>query len=187
MPGAVYLDGDGVVLRTIEEEDLPFLRDAINDPTVRRYLTSRLPLNLDDEREFYEEVVVGDESTLNLLVWAVDPDAEPGAHRAGTIGLQGLDSVDGSAEIGLFLVPEAWNRGVGSEASRLVTDWAFAERRRHRVVARVADGNEASARIWEKLGFRHEATFREAVYADGRYVDQHLYAVLEHEWREGAD
>lgn len=185
MPGAVYLQGEGVVLRTIEEDDLPFLRDAINDPDVRRYLPSRVPLNLDGEREFYEEVIVGDEDTLNLLIWGEDPDAESGERRAGTIGVHGLGSVDGSCEIGLFLVPEAWGEGFGTEASRLVTDWAFAERGRHRVVARVIDGNEASARIWDKLGFRREATFREAAFQDGEYVDQHLYAVLEHEWRNG--
>ncbi len=186
MPGAVYLEGEGVVLRTIEEDDLPFLRDAINDPAVRRYLPSRLPLNLDGEREYYEEVVVGDEEALNLLVWAATGEGGE-ERRAGTVGLHGLGSVDGSAEIGLFLVPEHWGAGVGTEASRLVVDWAFAERRLHRVVARVLDGNEASARIWEKLGFRREATFREAAFHDGRHVDQHLYAVLAHEWSDGAD
>lgn len=185
MPGAVYLEGDGVVLRTIEEDDLPFLRDAINHPDVRRYLPSRNALNLDGERQFYEEVVVGDEDSLNLLIWAEDPEADSGERRAGTIGVHGVGSVDGSSEIGLFLVPEAWDEGLGTEASRLVTDWAFDERGRHRVVARVLEGNEGSARIWEKLGFRHEATFREAAFHDGEFVDQHLYAVLADEWRDG--
>ncbi len=182
MPGATYLEGDGLVLRTVEEEDLPFLRDAINDPRVRRYLPSRLPLNMDGEREFYEDVIVGDDGSLNLLIWADDGDEE---RRAGTIGVHGLGLVDGSCEIGLFLVPDAWGEGLGSEASRLVTEWAFQDRGRHRVTARVTEGNAGSRAIWEKLGFRHEATFREAVFREGEYVDQHLYAVLEHEWRDG--
>ncbi|MDZ7700930.1 MAG: GNAT family protein [Halobacteriales archaeon] len=180
MSGAVYLEGDDVVLRTIEEDDLPFLRDAINDPDVRRYLPSRLPLNLDGEREFYEEVVVGDDESLNLLIWTDDGDGE---RRAGTIGVHGLGLVDGSCEIGLFLVPDAWGEGIGTEASRLVTEWAFDDRGRHRVTARVTEGNVGSQAIWEKLGFRHEATFREAVFHEGEYVDQHLYAVLADEWR----
>ena len=187
MPGAVYLRGEDVVLRTIEEDDLPFLRNAINDPRVRRFLPSRNALNLDNEREYYEEVVVGDDDVLNLLVWAEDPDAERGERRAGTIGVHGLRSVDGSSEVGLFLVPDAWGAGLGTEASRLVVDWAFDERGRHRVTARVIDGNEASARLWESLGFRHEATFREAAFHEGHHVDVHLYAVLADEWRARGD
>lgn len=181
MPGAVYLEGDGVVLRTVEEDDLPFLRDAINHPRVRHYLPSHLPLNLDGEREYYEAVVVGDESSLNLLVWATAGEGQE--ERAGTIGLHGLDSVAGAGEVGLFLVPDHWGRGHGTEAARLVVDWAFRERRLHRVVARVVAGNDRSARIWEALGFTREATLREAAFHEGEHVDQHLYAVLEDEWR----
>lgn len=187
MPGAVYLDGEDVVLRTIEEDDLPFLRDAINNPAVRQYLPNRLPLNLDGEREFYDDVVVGDDDTLNLLIWHTDADTESGERRTGTIGLHGLGSVDGTSEIGLFLVPRAWGQGLGSEAARLVTDWAFREQGRHRVIARVSDSNDASTAIWEKLGFRHEATFREAGFRDGDHVDEQLFAVLEDEWRESPD
>jgi RimJ/RimL family protein N-acetyltransferase len=51
------------------------------------------------------------------------------------------------------------------------------------VIARVTAGNEASAAIWEKLGYRHKATFREAGFQDGEYVDEDLYTVLEDEWR----
>ena len=174
MPGAVYLEGEDVVLRTIEEGDLPFLRDTINHPAVRRYLPSRLPINLEQEREFYE-TVVSDDGAANLLV-CVDGEA------VGTIGLEPADAVAGTGEIGLFLAPEFWGRGYGTEASRLVTDFAFAERRLHRVVARVLAPNVGSARIWETLGYRREATLREADFADGEYVDVYLFAVLEGEW-----
>lgn len=174
MPGALYLESDDVTLRTIEEEDLPFLRDTINDPAVRRYLARRGPYNMTQERAFFEEVIADDE-TLNLLVCR---DGEP----AGTVGLQTLSSPDGSSEIGLFLAEAFWGERVGTAAARLVTDHAFRERGRHRVVARVIEGNEASRRLWETLGFRHEATMREAAFRDGAYVDMHRYAVLEGEW-----
>jgi len=174
MPGAAYLRGEDVTLRTVEEEDLPFLRDTINDPDVRRYLPSRTPINLDQEREFYEGVVSA-EGAVNLLI-CVDGDS------AGTIGLEPADSVSGSSEIGLFLSPEFWGEGYGTEASQLITEYAFAERRLHRVTARVLEPNVGSRRIWEKLGYRHEATFREADFAAGEYVDVYLYAVLAEEW-----
>lgn len=176
MPGALYLESDALELRTIEEEDLEFLRDTVNDPTVRTYLGRRGPFNLEQEREFFEGVVSDDEH-LNLLI-TVDGD------RAGTIGLQPVNPQHGTGEIGLFLAEDAWGQGLGTEAARLVTDHAFADRAIHRVKARVFEGNEASKRVWEKLGYRHEATMREAAFLDGEYVDVHHYAVLAEEWFE---
>jgi RimJ/RimL family protein N-acetyltransferase len=177
MSGAVYLASDDVTLRTIEEGDLPFLRDTINDPAVRRYLGSRGPYNLAQEEAFFENVVSADDD-LNLLVCA-------GGEPAGTIGLHPLNPVEGSSEIGIFLSEEYWGRGLGTEASHLVTDYAFRERAHHRVTARVIEGNAASRALWETLGFRQEATMRDAAFRDGEYVDTYLYAVLREEWLSG--
>ena len=101
---------------------------------------------------------------------------------AGAVGLESIDDVNGSAEIGLFLAEGFWGAGHGTEAARLLTDYAFRERRLHRVFARVRSGNEGSARIWEKLGYRHEATHRRAVFHEGEHVDVELYAALADEW-----
>ena len=151
MPGAVYLESDDVTLRTIEEEDLPFLRDTINDPAVRRYLSRRGPYNLAQERAFFEEVVT-DEDALNLLVCR---DGEP----AGTVGLQTLTSPDGSSEIGLFLAEEHWGEGIGTEAVRLVTDHAFRERgrealERYRDVVLETAAFMADYPVWDADGER---------------------------------
>ena len=176
MPGAVFLEGDGLTLNTIEEEDLPFLRDTINAPAVRAGLLYASPVNLDQEREFYEEVVCDDDS-VHLLICA---DGE----AAGAIGFESEGEVAAAdtVEIGLFLAEEFWGRGYGTEAARLITDFACMQRGHHRVEARVRAGNEASERIWETLGFRHEATHREAAFHDGEFVDLERYAVLSHEW-----
>ncbi len=177
MSGAPFLTGPRVELRTIEEADLPFLRDTINAPGVRRFLFLRPPLNLaQEEEEFYETVIAADES-VNLLITV---DGDP----AGTIGLTGADSVSGSAEIGLFMAENWWGEGDGTEAAELCTDYAFDERRLHRIFARIVAGNEASTRVFEKLGYRPEATLHEAVFINGAYHDVELYAVLEDEWRE---
>lgn len=176
MPGPIFLDGDGVALHTIEEEDIPFLQATINDPTVRRYVSRFEPINGRQEREWFEEQVSSDDETNLLIVTEEGP--------AGTIGLTPNPQLLGSAEIGIVLAKAHWNEGYGTEASRLLTDYAFRERRIHRVVAKVLDPNEGSKRIWEKLGYRHEAVHAEATFVEGEYVDVHDYAILRHEWRE---
>ncbi|MFB6146511.1 MAG: GNAT family N-acetyltransferase [Halobacteriaceae archaeon] len=175
MVGSPYIAGETVALHPVEEADLPFLRDTINDPEVRAYLGFRPPMNLAREEEYFESVVCGDDSQVQFVVRA---DGDP----VGTVGLHGVDSPDGSSEIGLFFDADHWGQGYGSEAASLVVDFAFEELRRHRVTARVIEGNERSANLFESLGFRREATFREAEFRDGDYVDAYRYAVLADEW-----
>ena len=42
--------------------------------------------------------------------------------------------------------------------------------------------NDASARVLERVGFEHEGTLREQVFARGRRVDTERYGLLESEW-----
>ena len=92
--------------------------------------------------------------------------------------------MNGSAEIGLFFAEAHWGQGLGTEAARVLTDYAYRERRLHRVYARVREDNAASARIWEKIGYVHEATHREAAFHEGEHVDLERYAALAGEWSE---
>ncbi|WP_137286845.1 GNAT family N-acetyltransferase [Halorussus salinisoli] len=174
MPGAVFLRGDDVTLRTIEEEDVEFMRDAINLPEVREGLTTAFPLNAEQEREYFEESISNQED-VNL---AVCTDGE----IAGTIGLHDLNQRSGTCEIGIWLAPEFHGQGYGTDASRVLTDYAFRELRMHRVQARVLATNEASARIWEKLGFEEEGVHRDEAFTGGEYVDVRYFGVLDDEW-----
>jgi len=192
MPGAAFLRGDDVTLRTIEEEDLEFLRDGVNDPDVREGLTTAFPFNAGEEGGYFEERISNDDD-INLAI-SKDSEAQRAPNQSsrqrprdaeivGTIGLHDLEQRAGHCEVGIWLAPEFHGRGYGTEASRLVTDFAFRELRMHRVMARVLATNPASARIWEKLGFTEEGVHRDEAFTGGEYVDMRYFGVLEDEWR----
>jgi RimJ/RimL family protein N-acetyltransferase len=179
MPGAVFLRGETVTLRTIEENDVAFMRDTINDPAVREGLTTAYPINAEQEREYFEERISNQED-VSLAVCA---DGE----MTGVIGLHDLDQRAGNCEVGLWLAPEYHGEGYGTEASRLLTDFAFRELRMHRVTARVLTTNPASARIWQKLGFEEEGVHRDEAFTGGEYVDMRYFGVLDHEWESRSE
>lgn len=181
MPGSVFLRGESVTLRTIEEEDIDFLCDLFNDPDVWPYLGPHTPVNRVKEREYVEEQVT-DDGSVNLLICVGESGEEP----AGNIGFGPATAVDGSTELGIMLAPEFWGEGYGTEASRLLTTYALEERRMHRMVAKAIDENVGSCRIWEKLGFRQEGRLKESMYHQGRYMDVLVFAVLEDEWGWGS-
>ena len=178
MPGAVFLRGDDVTLRTIEEDDIEFMCDTINDPDVRKGLLTAFPINAEQEREYFEERISNQED-IHLAICHDD-------EITGTVGLHDLNQRLGHCEIGIWLAPDHHGRGYGTAASRLLTDFAFRELRMHRVQARVLATNEASARIWQKLGFGEEGVHRDEAFKDGEYVDVRYFGVLEGEWNGGS-
>lgn len=174
MPGPVFLDADRIELRTIEEDDIDFLQEGVNDPSVWRAIGRATPVNRSQEEDFFENVVSEDDG-VNLLV-AVD--GEP----AGTVGLGPKDTETHGAELGYWMHPDYREQGYCSEAVDRLIHYGFQQRGFHRISARVFEFNDASQALLESLGFIHEGTHREAIFVDGGYQDVHWYSILDSEW-----
>ncbi len=91
---------------------------------------------------------------------------------------------EGQGEIGFALAGDAQGQGYAAEAARAVVRLAFAELGFRRLTAVVVEGNEASARLLGRLGFRQEARHVEAVHFKGEWVTQLVFAQLATEWRD---
>ncbi|WP_123532832.1 GNAT family N-acetyltransferase [Halosimplex salinum] len=189
MPGPVFLRGDGVTLHPVEESDVDFCTRLVNDPEVRHGLSIARPKRHDEEREFRVEA---DDDVVPFVVCAGDVADDPAdgerlaspddSDRVGVVDLVDVDEQFGNAEVGYFFAPEAWGNGYATAAVERVVEYAFAERRLHRVHARVFEFNEGSARVLEKVGFEREGVLREQAYMHGEYVDTIRYGLLESEW-----
>lgn len=174
MPGPTFIDGESVTLRTIEEEDLQYLKQVRNNPEVWQRIGRPWPVNAEQEQEFFEEVVCADDS-VQLLVCA---DGE----AVGTVGLGFDDGAVRSAELGYWIDPAHHENGYGSEAAELLTTYGFEQRGCHRITARVFGFNDASQGLLESIGFSKEGRQREAAFIDGEYQDIRWYGVLADEW-----
>lgn len=102
------------------------------------------------------------------------------------IGVIEIDSVQwthGSAWVAIGIGDQAHrNKGYGVEAMQLALKFAFHELNLHRLQLTVFDYNEPAVRLYERLGFVREGTFREALHRDGRRYDMHLYGLLATDW-----
>lgn len=175
MPGPVFCHGDQVTLNTVEEADVPFLIETINNPAVRAGLAHARPKSEQAEREWVESVTEPGADDVHLLVCV---DSEP----VGTIGLGGVNERTGFGELGYYLEPDAWGNGYATDAARTLVDYAFTELRLHRIQAKAFDENAASRRVLEKVGFRHEGVLRAHWFRDGDHEDVHVYGLLEPEF-----
>lgn len=114
---------------------------------------------MEQEREFFEEVVSAEEP-VNLMVTR---DGEP----LGTVELREKEQgrIGG---LGIWLKKESHGNGYGTEAARLLIEYAFNQRDFHKLTAQAFGNNKASQRVWEKLGFEEEGRLREEVYRGWR-------------------
>lgn len=173
MPGPVFLSGDTVSLRTLEREDLSFLHEYRNRPEVRRSLGRVHPQNREQLEQDFEGYM---SNAVNLLACV---DGDP----VGFVALFDWSESAGRAELAYWIVPEQQGNGYGTEATELAVEYAFDERRCHRLVAGAHETNDGSRALLEKLGFQEEGRQREHVFVDGEYVDTVLYGLLAEEWR----
>jgi ribosomal-protein-alanine N-acetyltransferase len=87
------------------------------------------------------------------------------------------------AELGYWLGAASWGVGFASEAADAVLEYGFRDLALERVYAHVLEGNAASVRVLDKLGFALEGVRRKHVRKGGRLRDISLFGLLRDEWR----
>jgi RimJ/RimL family protein N-acetyltransferase len=176
--------GSKTSLRALGQDDLPHFVRWINDPEVRRFMMMRYPLSMTEEENWWESFVArkGDH------IFAIE--ASDGTY-IGNIGLHDIQTENRRALLGIIIGEQAyWGQGYGTDAIRAMLNWAFGYLNLNRVYLTVYAHNERAIRCYEKCGFQHEGTMRQAQYIDGRYVDEWTMGILRDEFlaeEEGTD
>jgi len=173
-----YLLGERIYLRGATPDDAEICAPWFNDEEVNRYLlTGRRPNTVEQSRKYLRRAMISEREVVFAIV-----ERESGRH-IGNTSLHQIDPIFRSAVFGLVIgVRECWRRGYGTEATRLVTDYAFSRLNLHRVGLEVAADNPNARRVYERAGYRVEGTRREAFYVNGRYLDSVLMSILRPEW-----
>lgn len=179
MSRPTFIDCDRLDLKPAEEEDIEFLREGVNHPQVRRYISSfRTPYT---EQRYRDELWPREhDDAVSLL--AVPKQGEFAGDPVGSVSLSPIVERDGYANFGVWFHPEAWGNGYALEAGAHLIEYGFRDLRLHRISATAMAPNEASTTLCTRLGFVHEGVARESQFADGEYVDVERYGLLADEW-----
>ena len=110
------------------------------------------------------------------ICWQEDPERPLGA-----IGLN-VDPLHEHAELGYWIGESGWGQGICSEAAEQVIAFGFEELGLRRIHAHHLARNPASGRVMEKIGMKHEGTFRRHVKKWGVFEDAVFYAILAEEY-----
>ncbi len=176
MPGMpehpFLLSGDRAALGTLHRDHLERLSAWFNDPEVRRGLAHRGLVNHDAETAWYERTsTAAAEPRPTEMAFAIHDAAD--GELVGVCGLENIDHNFLRAEFGIFL-GQRRGTGIGTDATRLVLQWAFTIIGLRNVMLESYDFNEQAIRAYERAGFRKIGTRRDSVLALGKRWDSVL-------------
>jgi RimJ/RimL family protein N-acetyltransferase len=176
----VNLETARLILRHFTDADLvPFMAYR-NDPDVARYqgwegISEAEAHAFIAEQKLVQPGVPGQWFQIAIAL------KETGM-LAGDCALKIDEHDERQAEIGYTLARAYQGKGMAAEAVSRVLDYAFRTLELHRVIAITDCENAASIALLERLGLRREGHFIQNVWFKGKWADEYLYAILQHEW-----
>ncbi|WP_073071710.1 GNAT family N-acetyltransferase [Thermosipho atlanticus] len=170
--------GKLILLRPMEIEDAEKFVELINDEELRQYLSLVLPINKYAE----ENWIKNNTNKLDVVNFSIE--TLDGVLIGGT-GLKDIDWINRSAEFGIGIFDKRyWNKGMGTEATRLMLKYSFEYLNLNRIYLRAYEFNKRAIRVYEKCGFLIEGKERQARYIKGKYWDVIRMSILADDyWR----
>lgn len=103
----------------------------------------------------------------------------------GNIAIKKIDRINRSAELAIIIGDKNyWNKGVGSEAYKLMIDYGFNTLNLNRISSGQTAGNTGMIKVCEKMGMKKEGTLREVLFKNGEYLDAVIYSILKKNYKK---
>ena len=166
------IKGSNINLRSVSRNDLALIRDLRNYAEVRSNSFQYFLLNMTDQKKWFDRI--SRQGADRIMFVITNKKMLP----VGVCGLINLDFENKSGEIAIMLDEKNRKKNFGSESLRLLVKYGFEQLRLHRIVAEVFEFNDASIRLFEKMHFRHEVTYTDKLWQDGRWYNTRGYSLI---------
>jgi diamine N-acetyltransferase len=167
-PPIVNIVGERVALGPIRRDLVPLYQRWLNDfGTLRTLFIPPRPLTMEEETAWYEGAAT-DSAAAHFTVY------ETASWRPiGNSQWRGIDFRNRTAEMAIFIGDAAdRGKGYGTEATRLMLDYAFTALGLHSAMLTSYAFNLAGQRAYEKAGFREFGRRHECHWMGGQLWDE---------------
>lgn len=151
-------------LRKIEYEDNVKIVNWRNKKYVNDYFLDKRELTLEIHNEWYEKMILT--GKVHQFIITQDDGRE-----IGTTFLKNVDYENKKAEFGIFIGElYGYGKGYGTEATKLLCEYAFEQLKLHKVYLRVISSNERAIKSYIKSGFVVEGVFKDDIWDDSKFI-----------------
>ena len=178
-PDFPFIMGEKVYLRPICKDDLPTLLRWSNDHETRKLIGEVFPMD-PSENEKWVENVRNDKNRVWFMVALKENN-----RVIGEAGLLRMFHPWRTTDLTMIIgEEEARGKGYGSEAIKLLLDYAFGNLNFHRVSIGVVGFNKKAIEFYKKAGFKEEGIQRDGYYYNHKYYDFVMMSILDSEFRK---
>jgi RimJ/RimL family protein N-acetyltransferase len=150
----------------------------LNDPVVNKYLETR-ESTIEDIKKFIQNQVDNPDSFFVGIF-----DMENDMH-IGNIKLEPIDWVEKSAVFGTLIGnKDYWGKGIGTEATNLISGFAFTRLALEKITLGVLAENKAAVRVYEKSGFEIIEVKEKDIEHDGVLFDNIKMELTRKKWEK---
>jgi ribosomal-protein-alanine N-acetyltransferase len=168
------LSSDRLILRQFQVSDLENVYQGLSHPDVIKYYgISFDSLEATKEQmEWFENL----EKTETGIWWAVC--SKMNGEFLGAGGLNEMSKENRKAEIGFWLLPVHWGKGIMTEAMPLILNYAFHSLELHRIEGFVESDNINCKKAMKKLNFNLEGTMKDCEVKNGNFISLDIYSKI---------
>ncbi len=179
-PDIIFLEGKKIIFRPIYEKDLERIIVWINNPQVRKYLTVYLPMTMEIEKKWLEQL--SNNNCRDIILAVIDKESK---EHMGQVGLHGINWKNKTATFGFMIGnKDFWNKGYGTEILSLTLKYAFHTLGLRKIKSSVLALNIGSIKVHKKCSFKKAGVLKKEYFVDGEYVDEILFEIFKEDWEK---
>ncbi|MEU9593608.1 GNAT family N-acetyltransferase [Streptomyces sp. NPDC048219] len=170
----ISISTERLVLRPLDEDDVPALAAMMNDEQVAAWTHVPQPFTEQGARSWITEYAPAERAAGRGLDLAVTEFLTQ--RLVGIVQLTKTNWHVRSTELSYIVAPWARGEGYASEAALATAQWLFGDQKLERIELRTAADNTASQQVAQKIGCISEGVLRNACIArmrtdDGTWTD----------------
>ena len=157
-----------VIQRLIQDRDIAVLTGSVHSRTPQQS-----PWSVESLRAIYQQWSTSDD---RLVLAVIEQKTEA---MVGEVVLNDLHEENRSCGFRTLIGPDGRGKGLGTEATRMIIRHGLQTLGLHRISLEVYDFNPRARHVYDKVGFTHEGTGRDALRFEDRWIDVHYMSILD--------
>ncbi len=168
------IEADNLLLRQFSINDLENVFKGLSHPDIIKYygISFKTIEDTQEQMTWFADL----EKNETGIWWAITSKDHKIFYGAG--GINNLDKEHHKAEIGFWLMPEHWGKGIMKAVMPLICEYGFKHLNLHRIEGFVESNNSNCKNGLAKIDFNYEGTMVDCEVKNGKFIRVDVYSMI---------